>query len=69
MQSMLGRQKQLANLSSPAGILRLFYLFIYFAVLGLKLRAYTLSHYTSPFGDGFFRDRFSQTICSAVFEL
>jgi hypothetical protein len=30
-------------------------LFIYlFAVLGFELRAYTLSHFTSPFYDGFF---------------
>jgi hypothetical protein len=30
-----------------------------FAELGLELRAYTLSHSTSPFCDGFFRDRVS----------
>jgi hypothetical protein len=33
------------------------------AVLGLDLRAYTLNHSTSPFLDGFFQDRISQTIC------
>jgi hypothetical protein len=30
------------------------YLFIYIAVLGFKLRAYTLSHSTSPFCEGSF---------------
>jgi hypothetical protein len=37
-----------------------------FVVLGFELRAYTLSHSTSApslFCDGFFRDKFSQTIC------
>jgi hypothetical protein len=33
-----------------------------FVILGLELRAYTLSH-TSPFCDGYFRDRVSQTVC------
>jgi hypothetical protein len=38
--------------------------FIYFAVLGLELGAFTLSHSTSPiFCDRVFRDRVSQTIC------
>jgi hypothetical protein len=32
-------------------------LFFIFVVLGLELRAYTLSHSTSPFSDGFFQDR------------
>jgi hypothetical protein len=31
-----------------------YYCCYYFAVLGLELRAYTLSHSTSPFFDGFF---------------
>jgi hypothetical protein len=30
------------------------YLFTYFAVLGLEIRAFTLSHSTSPFCDGYF---------------
>jgi hypothetical protein len=38
--------------------------FMFFCRLGFELRAYTLSHSTSPFfGDGFFPDRVSQTIC------
>jgi hypothetical protein len=38
--------------------------FCFFVVLGLELRAYTLSHSTSPFlCDVFFRDRVSQTVC------
>jgi hypothetical protein len=40
-----------------------FSFFFLFAVLGLELGAYTLSHSTSPFVMGFFRDRISQTIC------
>jgi hypothetical protein len=32
-------------------------------VLGLELRAYTLSHSTSPFFVCYFQDRVSQTIC------
>jgi hypothetical protein len=32
-------------------------------VLGLELRAFTLSHSASPFCDGHFQDRVSQTIC------
>jgi hypothetical protein len=37
-------------------------LFVCFlVVLGLELRVYTLSHSTSPFCDGFFRDRVSRT--------
>jgi hypothetical protein len=39
------------------------YLFIYLAVLGLKLRAFTLSHFASPSCDGCFWNRVSQTIC------
>jgi hypothetical protein len=35
----------------------------FFEVLDLELRAYTLSHSTSPFMMGFFRDRVSRTIC------
>jgi hypothetical protein len=37
----------------------------FFAVLWLELRAYTLSHSTSPalVHDEFFQDRVSQTIC------
>jgi hypothetical protein len=34
----------------------------FFAVLGLELRAYTLSHSTSLFCDKFFLDRTSRTI-------
>jgi hypothetical protein len=43
-----------------------FYLFIFLAVLGLELRAFTLSHSAGPlfiylfFCEGFFRDRVSQ---------
>jgi hypothetical protein len=37
--------------------------FFFLVVLGLELRAYTLSHSTSPFYDGFFQDRVLQTIC------
>jgi hypothetical protein len=43
--------------------LSFFFFFFFFAVLGLELRAYTLSHSTSPFCDGYFRDRVSRTIC------
>jgi hypothetical protein len=39
------------------------YLFIYFAVLGLELRAYTLNHSASPFCDGYFRDRVWEALC------
>jgi hypothetical protein len=38
-------------------------LFFFLVVLGLELRAYTLSHSTSPFCEGFFWDRILQTIC------
>jgi hypothetical protein len=34
-----------------------------FVVLGFELRAYTMSHSTSPFCDGFFKTRVSQTVC------
>jgi hypothetical protein len=38
--------------------------FFLFAVLGFELRAFTLSHSTSPFFcDGFFWDRVLRTIC------
>jgi hypothetical protein len=40
--------------------------FIFFAELGFELRAYTLSHSTSPFFcvlGIYFQDRFFQTIC------
>jgi hypothetical protein len=43
--------------------LTFFFFFFFFAVLGFELRAYTLSHSASPFCDGFFQDRISQTIC------
>jgi hypothetical protein len=36
--------------------------FFFFAVLGLELKTYTLSHSTRPFFNGCFRDRISQTI-------
>jgi hypothetical protein len=32
---------------------------LFFSVLGLELRAYTLSHFTSPFFVIFFQDRVS----------
>jgi hypothetical protein len=35
--------------------------------MGFEFRAYTLSHSTSPFCDGFLQDRVSQTICLAWF--
>jgi hypothetical protein len=44
------------------------YLFIYlFAVVGFELRAYTLSHSTSPFFvvGCFFQDRVSWTTCQS----
>jgi hypothetical protein len=37
--------------------------FFFFFSLGFELRAYTLSHSTSPFFVIFFLDRVSQTIC------
>jgi hypothetical protein len=40
-----------------------FYLFLFFVVLGLELRAYTLSHSTSPFCDGFFQYWVTRVIC------
>jgi hypothetical protein len=46
--------------------------FFFFSVLGFELKAYTLSHSTSPFFVcvmGFFQDRVSQTICQAGFKL
>jgi hypothetical protein len=50
-------------------LLLLFYLFIYlFAVLGLELRAYTLSHSTALFCDWCFRNRVSGTLTLAGFE-
>jgi hypothetical protein len=41
------------------------FFFFFFAVLGFELRAYNLSHSTSPvvFGMRFFRDRVLRTIC------
>jgi hypothetical protein len=41
----------------------LFVCFVLFAVLELELRAFTLSHSTSPFCDSYFQDRVSQTTC------
>jgi hypothetical protein len=35
------------------------FIFIFLAVLGLELRAFTLSHSTNPFLMGFFQDRVS----------
>jgi hypothetical protein len=37
--------------------------YLFFFVLGLELRAFTLSHSASPFCDGYFQDRVLQTIC------
>jgi hypothetical protein len=34
-----------------------FYLFFFFVVLGLELRAFTLNYSTSPFCEGFLQDR------------
>jgi hypothetical protein len=43
--------------------------FFFLLVLGLKLRAYTLSHSTSPcFCDGFFQDRVLRTVCPVWIE-
>jgi hypothetical protein len=36
---------------------------IIFSVLRLELKAYNTSHSSSPFCDGFFRDRVLRTIC------
>jgi hypothetical protein len=44
------------------------YLFIYLAVLGLELKADTLSHSTSPFLWWVFQDRVSRTICQGWFQ-
>jgi hypothetical protein len=43
----------------------LLFLFIYLfiAILGLELSAYTMSHISSPFFVMFFQDKVSQTIC------
>jgi hypothetical protein len=38
-------------------------LFFFFAVLGLELRSYTLSHSPALYVLGYFRDRVLQTIC------
>jgi hypothetical protein len=43
--------------------------FFFLVILGLELRAYTLSHSTALFCDGFFCNRVLQTICQAGFEL
>jgi hypothetical protein len=41
-----------------------FFFFFFFELLGIRLGAYTLSHYVSPFlCDGFFRDSVLWTIC------
>jgi ABC-type Fe3+ transport system permease subunit len=45
------------------GILVISFSFPFFVVLGLEFRAFTLSHSTSPFCDGYFWDRVSWTIC------
>jgi hypothetical protein len=37
--------------------------FFFWVGLGFELRAFTLSHSSSPFYEGFFPDRVSQTIC------
>jgi hypothetical protein len=50
---------------SVLNMYRFFILFYFFAVLRLELRAFTLSHFTSPiFCDRVFQDRVSRTICT-----
>jgi hypothetical protein len=36
---------------------------VFLVILRLELRAYTLSHSTRPFCEGFYWDKFSRTIC------
>jgi hypothetical protein len=43
--------------------------FFFFAVLGLELRAYTLSHYTSLFVMGVFKIGSHEIFARGIFEL
>jgi hypothetical protein len=47
----------------PIYFLHYLFIYLFIAVLGLELRAFTLSHSTRPFCDGYFQDRVSRTIC------
>jgi hypothetical protein len=60
---MLARQV-LYHLSHSASPFLLF--FFFFAVLGLELRAVTLSHYTSRFYEGFFKIRSHKLFARAL---
>jgi hypothetical protein len=40
--------------------------FHFLVILGFELRAYLLSHSTSPFLVGYFRDRVSPSICPGL---
>jgi hypothetical protein len=53
------RWETLKNISSLA----VFASFFFFAMLGLELMAFTLSHYTRPFCKGFFKIGYHRTIC------
>jgi hypothetical protein len=54
--SMLESAHMLPNLSSRFLYVKSKYIYI-FAVLGLELRAYTLSHFTSTFSVRYFQNR------------
>jgi hypothetical protein len=40
-----------------------FFVFVFFAVLGFELMAFTLNHSTSPFCEQVFQDMALRTIC------
>jgi hypothetical protein len=63
-----GKKKSLLNLGIISFLFGL--VFFCFAVLGLELRAYTLSHSTNTFFmKDFFQDRVSQTICPGLLRM
>jgi hypothetical protein len=58
----------ITELNLPAFFLCSFFFFLFFEVSRLELRAYTLSHSTSPFCVRYFQDRVSCTICPGWFQ-
>jgi hypothetical protein len=58
------RKQRQEDCEFKASLGKILSFFFFFVVLRFELRAYTLSHSHQPlFGEEFFRDRFSQTIC------
>jgi hypothetical protein len=58
----------ITELNLQAFFLCSFFFFLFFEVSRLELRAYTLSHSTSPFCVRYFQDRVSCTICPGWFQ-